>query len=139
YVVELKMDGVAMSLRYVNGVFERAVTRGDGLRGDDVTGNVRTIKSVPLRLKGSPPPRLEVRGEVFMTRGELARINKEREKAGEPPYANPRNTTAGTLKQLDPKEVAKRRLAIFLYDIAPLEGVELKAHHDTLKRLKDWG
>lgn len=139
YMVELKMDGVAMSLRYADGIFERAVTRGDGLRGDDVTANVRTIQGVPLRLKGSPPPLLEVRGEVFMKHAELARINKEREQAGEPPFANPRNTTAGTLKQLDPKAVAKRRLEIFLYDIAPTEGVSLKAHHDTLKRLNDWG
>ena len=139
YVVELKMDGVAMSLRYEEGRLARATTRGDGVRGDDVTVNVRTIRSVPLRLHGSPPAVLEVRGEVFMRHSELRRLNELREKEGAALLANPRNTTAGTLKMLDPRIVAQRRLEIFLYDIAPGEGVELSSHLETLEALKAYG
>ncbi len=139
YVVELKLDGVAMALRYENGKFARAITRGDGVTGDDVTANVRTIRAVPLALKGNPPAFLEVRGEVFMTRAELERLNRQREKAGEAPYANPRNTTAGTLKQLDPRQVARRNLDIYVYDVVPVEGVEVVSHMDTLKRLAGYG
>jgi len=139
YVAELKIDGVSMSLLYENGRFVRAATRGDGTRGDDVTANVKTIRAVPMRLKGSPPARLEVRGEVYMLRQELARLNALREEAGEPPLANPRNTTAGTLKQLDPREVAKRRLEIACYDVAPLPGTELNSHYKTLEDLKSYG
>jgi DNA ligase (NAD+) len=139
YVVELKLDGVAIALRYEKGMLVRAVTRGDGVRGDDVTKNVQTIRSVPLKLEGSPPDTLEVRGEVYMRRQELERINELREKEGEAPLANPRNTTAGTLKMLDSKEVAKRRLDIFLYDIASIEGATLDSHQDTLDRLGRYG
>lgn len=139
YVVELKIDGVAMSLRYEDGVLVRAATRGDGERGDNVTNNVRTIRSVPLRLLGSPPPVLEVRGEVYMCNAELERLNVERVKQGEEPYRNPRNTTAGTLKLLDPKQVAKRRLNLFAYDIVPGDGVDLRSHHQTLQQLKSYG
>jgi len=139
YVVELKLDGVAMSLRYENGVLARATTRGDGLRGDDVTSNVRTIRSVPLRLSEGFPPVLEARGEVFMRHRELRRINVLREKEGEPPLANPRNTTAGTLKLLDPKQVAERGLEIYLYDAAPIEGTAPESHNATLETLKKLG
>lgn len=139
YVVELKIDGVAMSLRYEEGVLMRAATRGDGVRGDDVTQNVKTIRSLPLRLKKTAPAALEVRGEVFMRTRELERLNRLREESGEEPFRNPRNTTAGTLKLLDPALVAQRRLEIFLYDIAPGDGVELMSHTETLKRLADWG
>ncbi len=139
YVVELKIDGVAMALRYEDGILTRAATRGDGERGDNVTENVRTIKSVPLKLHGAFPPLLEVRGEVYMTNAELERINAERVKAGDEPYRNPRNTTAGTLKQLDPRQVAKRRLGMFVYDIVPIDGIELKSHTETLARLKAFG
>ena len=139
YVVEAKIDGVAVSLRYEKGLLVRASTRGDGYAGDDVTVNMRTVHALPLRLKGRPPEVLEVRGEVFMHISELERINAEREKEGEPLYANPRNTTAGTLKLLDPKQVAQRRLDLFVYDVAPLEGTEITAHHETLKRLKKMG
>lgn len=139
YVVELKIDGVAMSLRYEDGVLTQAATRGDGVRGDDVTSNVKTIRAVPLRLRGKPPQLLEVRGEVFMRRQELERLNRLREKEGEPPLANPRNTTAGTLKLLDPREVAKRRLEIYCYEIAPIEGVEVVSHRETLKQLRAYG
>ena len=96
YVVELKIDGVAISLLYEGGLLVRAATRGDGTRGDDVTANVKTIRGVPLRLTGKPPRKLEVRGEVYMRRQELERLNVLREEAGEAPLANPRNTTAGT-------------------------------------------
>jgi len=139
YVVELKIDGVAISLQYRNGSLTRAATRGDGARGDDVTSNVKTIGAVPLRLTGKPPASIEVRGEVYMRRQELARLNVLREEAGEAPLANPRNTTAGTLKLLDPREVAKRKLDIVFYDIAPLDGVELTSHWKTLQQLRGYG
>lgn len=139
YVVELKIDGVAISLRYEEGRFVRAATRGDGLQGDDVTANVKTIRAVPLRLEGRPPALLEVRGEVYMRRKELERLNSLREEAGEPPLANPRNTTAGTLKLLDPRQVAQRRLDLCVYDVAPLEGAELTTHWETLRRLRSYG
>jgi len=117
----------------------RGATRGDGVRGDDVTQNVKTIRSLPLRLKKAAPAALEVRGEVFMRTTELDRLNRLREEAGEEPFRNPRNTTAGTLKLLDPALVAQRRLEVFLYDIAPGDGVEIVSHMETLKRLADWG
>ncbi|MFO7976506.1 MAG: NAD-dependent DNA ligase LigA [Candidatus Hydrogenedentota bacterium] len=139
YVAELKIDGVSMSLRYEDGRFVRAATRGDGTRGDDVSANVKTIRAVPMQLKESPPALLEVRGEVYMRRGELLRLNELREEAGEPPLANPRNTTAGTLKLLDPREVAKRRLELACYDVAPLPGIELTSHHKTLENIKSYG
>lgn len=139
YVVELKLDGVSMSLHYEAGVLARAVTRGDGRQGDDVTNNVRTIRGVPLRLHGTPPAFLEVRGEVFMPNAELERLNVLRVEAGEEPYRNPRNTTAGTLKLLDSALVRKRKLALYLYDIVPAEGLDLTTHHETLAQLKAYG
>jgi DNA ligase (NAD+) len=139
YVAELKIDGVSMSLTYENGSLVRAATRGDGKQGDDVTSNVRTINVVPLTLRGDAPDQLEVRGEVYMTHVELERLNEIREKAGDEPYANPRNTTAGTLKLLDPKQVAERNLGIFVYDIAPLPGTEQVSHQETLARLETYG
>ena len=139
YVVELKIDGVAISLRYEDRVLVRAATRGDGQRGDDVTANVRTIRTLPLRLGDAAPPLIEVRGEVFMRRAELVRLNKLREEAGDPLLANPRNATAGTLKLLDPKLVAQRRLDVFLYDIAPLPGLVLNSHWETLALLGGFG
>jgi DNA ligase (NAD+) len=139
YVVELKIDGVAISIRFSKGKFDRAATRGDGFRGDDVTENVRTIRCLPLRLKDGAPGLLEVRGEVYMTDAELQRLNRLREESGEAPLANPRNTTAGTLKLLDSKLVAQRRLEVLFYDLAPLDGLDLKSHWDTLERLKSWG
>src|ERR1041384_848845 len=111
YVLEPKIDGVATSLRYEDGLLVLAATRGDGRRGDDITQNIKTIRSVPLRLRDAEIPRiLEVRGEVFMPSAEFQRINKQREKEGEAVFANPRNSTAGTLKQLDSRIVATRRL-----------------------------
>lgn len=139
YVVELKVDGVAISLRYENGLYVRAATRGDGVRGDNVTENVRTIRGVPLRLTGDSPRVLEVRGEVYMRREELERLNSLREAEGEAPLANPRNTTAGTLKMLDSRIVAQRRLDIVCYDVAPIAGVELVSHWETLETLRRYG
>src|SRR5207244_13626595 len=111
YVVELKIDGVAISLTYEQGLFTVGATRGDGERGDDVTHNLRTINGLPLRLRtDAPPPLLEARGEVYMTRAELARINRQRAEKGQDLYANPRNLTAGTLKLLDPRLCAERKL-----------------------------
>jgi DNA ligase (NAD+) len=140
YTVELKIDGVSISLTYENGVLTTAATRGDGETGDDVTHNIKTIGSVPLRLTTKTPPKLiEVRGEIFMTRGELVRINAERTKAGEPPYANTRNLTAGTLKQLDPKECAKRKLSLFAYATGAMDGIDISTQDELLKKLKSFG
>ncbi len=101
YVTELKLDGVSISLLYQDGVLRQAVTRGNGTVGDDVTENVRTIRGLPLRLKGSPPERLMLRGEIYMPRDVFDRLNRKREAAGQPLYVNPRNTTAGTVRLLD--------------------------------------
>src|SRR5262245_4193016 len=111
YVTELKIDGVSMSITYENGRLVQAVTRGSGTVGADVTHNIKTIAAIPLRLNATKPPKVfEARGEVYMTRAELARLNAERVAAGEKAYENTRNTTAGTLKLLDPKECARRKL-----------------------------
>ncbi len=139
YVTELKIDGVSMSLRYEHGVLARAATRGDGRRGDDVTANVRTIRTLPLRLPESAPEFLETRGEVFLSISELARINKEREAQGEELFRNPRNTAAGTLKQHDPRLVAQRRLSIFLYELVPGGGAEEASHARNLQKLEGLG
>ena len=116
YVCELKYDGVAIGLTYIDGKLARAVTRGDGEQGDDVTTNVKTIKSIPLQLRGSKHPKeFEIRGEIFMPRSSFLKINKEREEIGEPPLANPRNAAAGTLKMQDSNVVAKRNLSCYFY------------------------
>jgi DNA ligase (NAD+) len=140
YTVELKIDGVSISLVYEDGVLKTAATRGDGETGDDVTHNVKTIGGVPLRLTTSNPPKLiEVRGEIYMARGELVRINAQRAKDGEAAYANTRNLTAGTLKQLDPKECARRKLSLFAYATGASEGLDLKNQQDLLETLKEFG
>lgn len=139
YVVELKIDGVAISLRYVDGKLAQAATRGDGVTGDNVTENVRTIRTLPHTLKDSPPAEMEVRGEVYMTVAELERLNKEREARGDEPYRNPRNTAAGTLKLLDSKQVAKRRLEIFLYEMVRESVTEDQSHRRTLELLEQFG
>lgn len=117
YVAELKIDGLSVSLHYENGVLQVGATRGDGQTGDDVTNNVRTIKTVPLKLKGDFPPKIEVRGEVFMPRSVFEKINAELEMQGEKLYANPRNFASGTLRQLDSSIVASRQLNMFPYDV----------------------
>jgi DNA ligase (NAD+) len=140
YVVELKIDGVAISLTYQNGLFTVGATRGDGERGDDVTHNLKTIREVPLRLHGKKPPALlEARGEVYMTRAELARINKDRVAKELEPFANPRNSTAGTLKMLDPRLCAERRLQLFTYGFGAVEGVEAMTHLESLVLLRKFG
>ena len=123
YVTELKIDGLSIALTYVDGRLVRGATRGDGVRGEEVTANVRTIRPIPLVLKGAPPGRIEVRGEVFLPRASFARINKAREEAGDPLFANPRNVAAGTMRNLDPALVAKRGLRAFTYQVVlPPEG-----------------
>jgi len=140
YVIELKIDGVAISLTYENGLFTVGATRGDGERGDDVTHNLRTIRGLPLRLNTDKPPALvEVRGEVYMTRAELARINKERVAKEQEPFANPRNSSAGSLKLLDPRSCAQRRLQLFAYALGATEGVEVQSHLKSLELLREFG
>ena len=118
YVCELKIDGSALALSYENGVLARGVTRGDGQTGEDITSNVRTIRSIPLKLATqTPPPSLEIRGEAYLPDAEFERINLERQAAGDPPFANPRNCAAGTLRQLDARIVADRKLSFFAYTV----------------------
>ena len=123
YVVELKVDGVAVSLRYEQGKFVLGSTRGDGERGDDITANLRTVREIPLSLHGHPPDLLEVRGEVFMTNSELARLNELRRAEGEKPFENPRNSTAGSLKLLDPRICAQRRLRFISHGLGEARGL----------------
>ncbi|MBY0513104.1 MAG: NAD-dependent DNA ligase LigA [Gemmataceae bacterium] len=140
YVVELKIDGVAMSLSYENGSLVRGVTRGNGEVGDDVTHNVRTIPEVPLRLHADKPPALyEVRGEVYMARADLVRINRARVEEGDKPYENCRNLTAGSIRMLDPREVAKRSLRFFAYALGAVEGVTLTSHRQSLDLMRQLG
>ena len=139
FTVEPKVDGVAASLRYEDGLLVLGATRGDGRRGDDVTTNLRTVRDIPLRLSGKPPAVIEVRGEVYMERAQLARINQQREAAGEPPYANPRNMTAGTLKSLDSRIVAKRGLRFFAYGLGEQQGIEFASHSEATAALKAFG
>lgn len=139
YVCELKYDGVAIGLTYKNGKLVQAVTRGDGVQGDDVTVNIKTIKSIPLKLKGSDfPDEFEIRGEVFLPLKNFEKINKEREEAGEETYANPRNTASGTLKMQDSSVVAKRGLDCFLYFLLG-ENLPFNNHFDNLSKARDWG
>jgi DNA ligase (NAD+) len=141
YVVEEKIDGVGLSLNYEKGKLSAAVTRGNGFEGDDITQNARTQRTIPLTLKTSSPPALvEVRGEMFITRSELERINEQRANQGKPVFANPRNTCAGTLKLLDPKTVAKRRLSAFFYGLGVWEGENRPRTQQELFGLyADWG
>ena len=138
YVMELKYDGLAISLTYENGQLARGVTRGDGETGEDITPNVRTIRAIPLQLRGNHPGEFEIRGEVFMPKAEFERLNADRLAKGEEPYANPRNTAAGTLKQQDSGEVAKRKLDCFLYYVYA-EDVTFDNHFDAISHASDWG
>ncbi len=140
YVVELKIDGVAVSLSYTDGLLTLGATRGSGARGDDITHNLKTVGGVPLRLRtDSPPALLEARGEVYMTRADFARINADAATRGEEAYANPRNLTAGSLKQLDPRICARRHLRLFAYSLGVTEGLAVKSHHDALALLREYG
>lgn len=137
YVGELKIDGLAVSLRYDNGVFVQGATRGDGTTGEDITQNLRTIRSIPLRL--TRPVSLEVRGEAYMSKGAFERLNKEREEKGEALFANPRNSAAGSLRQLDPKIAASRQLDTFIYGIGELQGETVESHSEGLALLEELG
>ena len=139
YTVEPKIDGLAVSLTYEDGQLVRAVTRGKGDRGDDVTANVLTIASLPRKLPGAAPRIVEIRGEIYLTQAEFERINAERAAAGEELYANPRNTAAGTIKQLDTTEVAKRKLSIVLYSLGYCEPEVVSSQTELQKKLKAWG
>jgi DNA ligase (NAD+) len=143
YVAELKIDGLSLALTYENGVLVRGATRGDGIRGEEVTSNVRTIRAIPLKLRGHDVTRLEVRGEVYLPRRVFERINKEKADAGEPLFANPRNAAAGTMRNLDPALVAKRGLSAWTYQLVGDAAAGLKArpdtHRETLDLLREWG
>jgi DNA ligase (NAD+) len=149
YVAELKIDGLSIALTYDDGRLVRGATRGDGSRGEDVTGNVRTIRAIPLRLRGGPAGRVEIRGEVYLPRASFERMNREQAEAGEALYANPRNTAAGTMRNLDPALVAKRGLSAFLYQVVdgrgrlqpasgPPEGAHYRTHAETLTAMREW-
>ncbi|MBC8156023.1 MAG: NAD-dependent DNA ligase LigA, partial [Bacteroidetes bacterium] len=146
YICELKFDGVALSVTYENGLLVQGATRGDGVRGDDITPNIRTIRTMPLRLPETAtdvPALFEVRGEGFLPLAEFERINREREDIGEQLLANPRNAASGAFKQLDSAAVAKRRLDCYLYSFltepAPNGDEMFKTHEESLVALKNWG
>lgn len=139
FTAELKIDGVAVSLIYEEGRFTLGATRGDGKVGEDVTDNLRTIKSLPLRLLEYVPGRLEVRGEVYMTKEDFALLNQAREEEGEQPFANPRNAAAGSLRQLDPSVTAKRRLRLFVYHVVNPEKHGLSSQYQALSWLRERG
>lgn len=136
--VEPKIDGLSVSLEYENGVFFRGSTRGDGLVGENVTENLKTVKSIPLKLK-KEIPYLEVRGEVYISRRDFAALNESREEEGVPTFANPRNAAAGSLRQLDPKIAASRKLDIFVFNVQRIEGAEFKTHSESLDLLRELG
>jgi DNA ligase (NAD+) len=141
FVTELKIDGNAVALTYEDGVLVRGATRGNGLVGEDVTSNLRTIHAIPLRLRpqNGMPRRLEIRGEAYLPISAFNRINEEREAAGESVFANPRNAAAGTLRQLDPRITAARPLSFFAYAVGFIEGVALGSQSEVLERLRAWG
>lgn len=138
YVCELKYDGVAIGLTYLDGLLQKAVTRGDGIQGDDVTINVRTIKSIPLKLIGNYPKEFEIRGEIFYPHQGFEKLNSERLEVGEQVFANPRNAASGTLKMQDSGEVAKRPLDCYLYLLYG-DNLPHLNHYDNLQAAKKWG
>jgi DNA ligase (NAD+) len=138
FVMELKYDGVAISLTYHQGELVRGVTRGDGEQGEDITANVRTVRTIPLRLRGNPPAELEARGEILMGFREFNALNEQRDREGEERFANPRNTTAGTLKLQDPKVVAKRHLQNYIYTLNAA-ALPSRSHYDNIMLCREWG
>ena len=139
-VVELKIDGLAVSLIYEDGRMVRGSTRGDGYRGEDVTHNLRTVRAIPLTLMDGAPPMLEARGEVYMPLEAFRRLNEEREARGDPTFANPRNSGAGSIRQLDPKVTASRQLEVFIYQAGTVQGGEMPDNHwDSLVRFRELG
>ncbi len=144
YVAEPKLDGLSVELVYQDGLLVRGSTRGDGVNGEDVTANLRTVRSVLLRLKATdgraePPALLEVRGEIYVERGDLALVNRQRDAAGLPPFANPRNFAAGSLRQLDPRVTRSRPLKLFCYDVGRVEGPQIKTQQELLETLAALG
>ena len=140
YVCELKIDGLAVSITYEDGRLVRAATRGDGTVGEDITANVRTIESVPLRLQGAPPRLIEVRGEIYMPVSAFAELNARQAEAGQRPYVNPRNTAAGSVRQKDPAKTAERSLSIWLYQMGQVTGgPTFTSHWDSLQWLAELG
>jgi DNA ligase (NAD+) len=138
YVCELKIDGLAISLRYQRRNFDRGATRGDGLTGEDISANLRTVRAIPLKLRADPPgDKLEVRGELYMPRGAFAQLNEQLEKAGKPLYANARNTAAGTVRQKDPGVTAGRRLSVWCYQLVGAHGLE--THWESLELIRTLG
>ena len=137
FVMEPKLDGLAVTLTYQEGRFVQGATRGDGLTGEDVTQNLRTIKMIPLQLAGAPPRLFEVRGEVFINKRDFVRMNEEREKAGEPTFVNPRNCAAGSLRQLDPRMTAQRPLSIYFYEVG--DPAAFATHWEKLATLRAYG
>lgn len=138
YVVEMKFDGLAMNLIYRNGIFFKGATRGDGQVGEEVTENLRTVHSIPLRLTNSPMEEIEIRGEVYMPKKSFVKLNEQREENGEPPFANPRNAAAGSIRQLDAKITAERKLSFFAYGIAEAEQYGIKTQKEMLEKLAEW-
>ena len=138
FTCELKYDGASISLTYEDGKLVRAVTRGDGFQGDDVTNNIKTIKSVPLQLKGDYPPKFDIRGEIILTLEGFAKMNQERIEAGEDPYMNPRNTASGSLKLQDSALVAQRPLECLLYSIVG-ENLGVTSQFEVLEKARSWG
>ena len=139
YVVELKIDGLSVSLEYENGIFVRGATRGDGTVGEDITSNLRTVKSIPLSLPEGCPQRLVVRGEVYMPKKAFAQLNESREESGEPLFANPRNAAAGSLRQLDSRVTASRMLDIIVFNLQSVEGMTFSSHSETLDFIRKMG
>ncbi|MEX0611846.1 MAG: NAD-dependent DNA ligase LigA [Pirellulales bacterium] len=140
WVVELKVDGVAVALTYEDGLLVRGATRGDGYVGDDITHNLRTVRGVPLRLGGKDvPPSVEIRGEIYMTNTDLADINARRQATGLVLYANTRNTAAGGIKLLDPRQCAERRLRFFAHGVGHIEGLPTNSHFEFLQQVRRWG
>ena len=136
-VCELKIDGLAIALTYENGILVRGVTRGDGITGEDITNNLKTIKAIPLKL--FKPVSVEVRGEIYMPKTSFEKLNEENLKNGDKIFANPRNAAAGSLRQLNPAITAKRKLSLFAYALGAYEGTPFKTHWDFLQSLKSWG
>ncbi len=139
YVAELKIDGLSIALTYENGVLVQGATRGNGVRGEDVTSNVRTIRAIPLRLRDGPTGRIEVRGEVYLPRASFERINREREDTDQPLFANPRNVAAGTMRSLDPALVSSRGLSAFTYQLVEAGVERFRCHAEALRELRRWG
>ena len=141
YVAELKIDGLSIALTFEGGRLRRGATRGDGVHGEDVTSNIRVLRSVPLTLKGDSPARMEVRGEVYFPRADFLRVNEAREKEGEPAFANPRNAAAGTMRTLDSAAVSRRGLRAWVYQVVlpPGEPAVSDTHAGVLSTMREWG